>query len=856
MLIAEDLLELALQDPAAAVRAADELLATRPDPLAAAVAHRAAGLALADIDELSSAAHRFRLAIALATKHDLPRPAAQARMSLAVALAGLGQLPAALRELDVAGQALSGTDAAEVLAQRALLLGRAGRYKESMDAYRRALPVLRGGRNVRFEALALLNRGALRSMHGDLREADADLRRCADLARRGRLTQLLADAENNLGYLAACRGDIPTALEAFARAEAVPGIGPGQAAATRTDRATALLRVGLADEAAADAAAAIVLLERGGRRLDAASARLLLAEARLAGDDPSAAAQLAAGAAREFRSQHRPAWAAQAVLLSLRAKYAAGDTSAGLLRALRVNLDDLDRHLGPPNTRPARLFLARVLLDHGRDAQAEAEAWLEADWAGLQREPAQVRVAAWTVRALMDHQNSDDAAASRAVRSGLAVVVEYAAALGATELRAAAAADGRELAELGVRLALRGGRPAEVLRAAEALRSRSLDHPPTRAPDDRVLAADLAALRRTVDDQRAEGVVSAELRAEQVRLERTIRQRTHGSPGPGGSLERPIEVNRVVAALAGRTLVSYLRSGDNLHAVTVHNGRSRVHRLGPWAPVAQEVAAVRFSAHRLWRAQGNAESLAAAREALAHAAHHLDELLLKEVTGADAGLVLAPVDDLHALPWSLLPSTVGRPVQVIPSLAWWLTPRQDRRRTGEVFLAAGPRLRHAGPEIRAITAHHPQASVLIGPEATVDAVLAGLDGTGIAHLACHGRFRADQPDFSSLELADGPLTVHDLHRLRRPPRLLVLSACEAARCAVRPGGELLGVSAALLKMGTRTLIAPVTAVPDRETRVLMTALHRWLAAGDPPAVALSRATADTGVAGFICFGGI
>ena len=117
------------------------------------------------------------------------------------------------------------------------------------------------------------------------------------------------------------------------------------------------------------------------------------------------------------------------------------------------------------------------------------------------------------------------------------------------------------------------------------------------------------------------------------------------------------------------------------------------------------------------------------------------------------------------------------------------------------------------------------------------------------------RFRSDQPLFSALELADGPLYVHDLDRLRRGPRLLVLSACEAGLSGVRPGDELMGLTAALLGCGTATLIASVVPVPDDRTAAVMTALHSGLRAGLAPSAALAAAQADDGQQlGFVCFG--
>jgi len=40
------------------------------------------------------------------------------------------------------------------------------------------------------------------------------------------------------------------------------------------------------------------------------------------------------------------------------------------------------------------------------------------------------------------------------------------------------------------------------------------------------------------------------------------------------------------------------------------------------------------------------------------------------------------------------------------------------------------------------------------------------------------------------------------------PRLLILSACDSGLSAVRPGDELMGLAAAFLTLGTRSLVSP------------------------------------------------
>jgi CHAT domain-containing protein len=170
-------------------------------------------------------------------------------------------------------------------------------------------------------------------------------------------------------------------------------------------------------------------------------------------------------------------------------------------------------------------------------------------------------------------------------------------------------------------------------------------------------------------------------------------------------------------------------------------------------------------------------------------------------------------------------------------------------------LAYGPGLPHAEAEIDDLAQRYPLAKPLVGADATAQAVAEALDGAQLAHIAAHGRFRSDNPLFSSLELADGPLTVYDLEGIRQAPATLVLSACDAALSGIRPGDELMGVASAVFALGTRTLIASVAPVGDAETRELMNVFHNALTKGLSPALALvnaQRAVPDA--RGFVCFG--
>jgi CHAT domain-containing protein len=204
----------------------------------------------------------------------------------------------------------------------------------------------------------------------------------------------------------------------------------------------------------------------------------------------------------------------------------------------------------------------------------------------------------------------------------------------------------------------------------------------------------------------------------------------------------------------------------------------------------------------------------------------------------------------------VLPALHGRPVSVAPSAVLW---QRAQRRTAAradapVTLACGPGLDHAEPEIAALRRHYPDARALTGVTATADAVCAAMDGARLVHVAAHGVFRAENPQFSSLEMADGPLTVYDLERLEHAPETLVLSSCDSGLSDVRPGDELMGLAAAVTALGTRTLVASVVPVADRRSREYMEQLHDRLIAGERPATAVAATTASTGVDGFVCLG--
>ena len=152
---------------------------------------------------------------------------------------------------------------------------------------------------------------------------------------------------------------------------------------------------------------------------------------------------------------------------------------------------------------------------------------------------------------------------------------------------------------------------------------------------------------------------------------------------------------------------------------------------------------------------------------------------------------------------------------------------------------AGPGLPFADVEAARVAACYRAGAVYAAAGANVADVSAAMTGADVAHVACHGRLSRENPMFSSLLLSDGPMFVYDLERIEPPPRIVVLSACHAGVHATPTGREILGLTASLLAMGPRAVIAATVPIPDTLATVdVMARLHDRLAAGVRPADAL------------------
>lgn len=107
---------------------------------------------------------------------------------------------------------------------------------------------------------------------------------------------------------------------------------------------------------------------------------------------------------------------------------------------------------------------------------------------------------------------------------------------------------------------------------------------------------------------------------------------------------------------------------------------------------------------------------------------------------------------------------------------------------------------------------------LVGGAARLDTVIAALKGKSHWLIATHGRFDADEPRRSGLRLAQGDeLTLAGLAQIsfRKPPRLVILSACESGVTERRRRPEeFQGFATSLLRLGAGAVVAANWPVDD------------------------------------------
>jgi CHAT domain-containing protein len=243
--------------------------------------------------------------------------------------------------------------------------------------------------------------------------------------------------------------------------------------------------------------------------------------------------------------------------------------------------------------------------------------------------------------------------------------------------------------------------------------------------------------------------------------------------------------------------------------------------------------------------------------------------LLAPVKPATGRLVIVPDKELHNLPFAaLVDPTSGRflveereltiatsAITFLGSEARRATPPEaprdalvvgDPQTDPELFpgIRSLPGSRLEAHEVAAL---YQRRELLLGNAATRTAFLGALGRRQVVHFSGHAVANRVDPDRSSLPLAEeqggsGLLVAADIARLDLTgTQAVVLSGCETGVGGDGWGEGPLSLAHAFLAAGVPDVVASLWPIADVPSAPFMTAFHRRLRSGEPPAKALRSA---------------
>ena len=141
----------------------------------------------------------------------------------------------------------------------------------------------------------------------------------------------------------------------------------------------------------------------------------------------------------------------------------------------------------------------------------------------------------------------------------------------------------------------------------------------------------------------------------------------------------------------------------------------------------------------------------------------------------------------------------------------------------------------------------PQSHLLIGEQATKQAVLQRIPSVSFVHIAAHGDAERGEialtPPDSAMRPpheADYLLSMTDISQVRLSAKLVVLSCCHTARGQIKTEG-VVGIARAFLGSGARSVLVALWALQDDATEQFMRRFYENLVQGESASECLHRA---------------
>ncbi len=370
----------------------------------------------------------------------------------------------------------------------------------------------------------------------------------------------------------------------------------------------------------------------------------------------------------------------------------------------------------------------------------------------------------------------------------------------------------------------------------------------------------------------APGQARQEMQSRERQIERLLEQIQLRSVGDLVARQRVQRANPIGSALRptleSKTLMlEYYLTEQDIHIFQLTLSGVEVHTVVGGVPRLERLMS-------LWRANLDLASQAAglADRASVHAGFNvglqenslgllqrLYELLLRPVAQSLPNyehLIIVPYGMLHYLPFHCLFDGVQFIIErftisYLPSASILDVCRQRGQRVmakGTPFtnalvlgLSDGGRLAFAVQEAQAVAQQLGTTPVL--DEAATTALLWERGAQSpIVHIAAHGLFRLDAPNFSYIKLADRSLNAIEVFNLNLAScSLVTLSACETGRGVVRGVDEVIGLGRGFFYAGAASLLPTLWKVDDASSAELMRMFYQALLAQQTKAAALASA---------------
>lgn len=888
--LAEDVNRVAREDARKALALADAALyiaAEVEDTKALAQSHRVKGNALLIQGEYPAAASHHNNAVRLYGELDDRIEVGRTLGTMIQPLILQGKYDEAFDAADRARRIFKEAGDEHRLARIELnygnILHRQDRFEEALDVYERAFQKLLPHKDVEAIAAALSNIALCQTMLNDFPKAIETYERARAACQKFKMPRLVAQADYNISYMFYLRGEYSRAFEMLRVARQIfqrEG-DPYHSALCDLDQAEMYLELNLSSEAARLSRRAWLAFEKLGTGYEMAKSLANHAIALSHQGKAFRALSLFEQARGIFIKEKNPVWPWIIDLYRALVLYDEGRLFESR-RLARGALAFFQDSALPSKAVLSHLLLARLSLRIGDVSTAYRECKLALDNLESLHAP-ELAYHANFLMGQVEEASGRLTSAYQCYQQARKTLETLRSSLRREEMKISFVKDKLAVYESLVTLCLEGDTKTHTTREAfdyvEQAKSRGLvDLILSSSRDTKRIELGESELARRVQTLREElnwyyGRIEREQiqegprhRIEELRelalnreneLLRALRELPPSSGGYGGLANaKPLPLTTIQQAIDPQSiLLEYYCARDRILVCVVTSDRLEIVPLTVSSRIKSLIQKLQFQISKF---RLRPDYIKTFDKVLLHATHaHLRELYADLVAPIRhlldrQHLIIVPHGFMHYLPFHALYDgdrylIDDFTISYAPSASIYAHCQGRTTNGGELSLILGVPSSDSPyilEEVHSVAASLQNALVLLGRDASEDALRAKAPGSRIVHIATHGYYRQDNPMFSSIRLGQSYLSLYDLYHLNLPVELVTLSACATGLSVVVDGDELLGLVRGLLYAGAQSLLVTLWDVADRTTAEFMHSFYTRLGRDSNKADALRSAAIE------------